>query len=122
MHSPMAQTLRAQQTRAETGGLLNSLAHGLRVQTRINAPSIQPEARFADGSPESLPADAGPLPGRLLARRTVRRYADAAPDEALLDALTAAALCASSKSDFQQASIRFCRNSAIGSANRVVCR
>ena len=41
----------------------------------------------------------------VLERRTVRRYDDRAPAEGLLDALCAAALSASSKSDFQQASI-----------------
>ena len=68
----------------------------------MSAPPITSEPRFADGAAETVD---GPLPSRLLARRTVRQYADALPDEALLDALVASALCASSKSDFQQASI-----------------
>jgi nitroreductase len=42
---------------------------------------------------------------QLLGRRTVRRYTDQAPPEPLLEMLAAAALCASAKSDFQQASI-----------------
>jgi FMN reductase [NAD(P)H] len=40
-----------------------------------------------------------------LGRRTVRRYTEEVPDDTLLNVLTAAALSASSKSDFQQASI-----------------
>ena len=50
-------------------------------------------------------ADVPPLVGQVLGRKTVRRYSDRQPSEALLDALCAAALSASSKSDFQQASI-----------------
>lgn len=46
-----------------------------------------------------------PFIQQTLGRRTVRRYTDQMPDDALLDMLTAAALSASSKSDFQQASI-----------------
>jgi nitroreductase len=41
----------------------------------------------------------------VIARKTVRRYSDTVPDEALLDLLVAAALSTSAKSDFQQASI-----------------
>jgi nitroreductase len=40
-----------------------------------------------------------------MSRKTARRYTAQMPDEALLSALTATALSASSKSDFQQASI-----------------
>ena len=46
-----------------------------------------------------------PFIEQTLARKTVRRYTEQMPDEALLDLLTATALSASSKSDFQQASI-----------------
>ena len=42
---------------------------------------------------------------RVLTRKTVRRYSEKMPGEALLDLLTACALSASAKSDFQQASI-----------------
>jgi len=42
---------------------------------------------------------------QVLARRTVRAYADTVPSDALLELLCAAALSASAKSDFQQASI-----------------
>jgi FMN reductase [NAD(P)H] len=62
------------------------------------------EQRFGDGGPAGGSADAG-LIGRVLSRKTVRRYSDVMPDEGLLDLLVAAALSASAKSDFQQASI-----------------
>lgn len=42
---------------------------------------------------------------QVLGRKTVRAYTDAVPSDALLDLLCAAALSASAKSDFQQASI-----------------
>src|SRR5882757_9705876 len=62
--------------------------------------------RFGDGGP-SGGTDAGDneLIRRVLSRKTVRRYSDRMPDEGLLDVLVAAALSASAKSDFQQASI-----------------
>lgn len=61
--------------------------------------------RFADGTSagDDL-ADAGSLL-QALGRKTVRRYTDVVPDDELLGLLTATALSASSKSDFQQASI-----------------
>jgi FMN reductase [NAD(P)H] len=62
------------------------------------------EQRFGDGGPAGGSADAG-LIGRVLSRKTVRRYSEVMPDEGLLDLLVAAALSASAKSDFQQASI-----------------
>ncbi|MGY2048381.1 nitroreductase family protein [Methylobacterium sp. JK268] len=62
-------------------------------------------ARFDDGGPTCEGAPDEPFLRRLLTRRTVRAYEDRVPDEMLLDLLTAAALSASSKSDFQQASI-----------------
>ena len=49
--------------------------------------------------------DVEPALARILARRTHRSYADKAVPEELLSALLAAALSASSKSDYQQASI-----------------
>lgn len=60
--------------------------------------------RFGDGGGAG-PKEAPELLTRILARKTVRRYTEIAPDEALLDLLVAAALSASAKSDFQQASI-----------------
>src|SRR5215470_14011301 len=59
------------------------------------------------------PADAiNPTLARFLARRTHRRYrADPVPDT-LIDLLLAVALSASSKSDFQQASIIKVKDSA----------
>jgi nitroreductase len=62
-------------------------------------------SRFGGPVGDAAAVDAGPLVAQLLARRTVRRYADRVPAEPLVDMLTAAALSASSKSDFQQASI-----------------
>jgi nitroreductase len=63
------------------------------------------ERRFAEGAPDSTDIGTHPFIQQTLARRTVRRYKDQIPDDTLLDLLTAAALSASSKSDFQQASI-----------------
>jgi nitroreductase len=62
------------------------------------------ERRFGDGGPTGGNDD-NELIQRVLSRRTVRRYSDVVPDEGLLDSLVAAALSASAKSDFQQASI-----------------
>lgn len=61
--------------------------------------------RFGDGGPSGGDAADNELIRRVLSRKTVRRYRDAVPDESLLDLLVAAALSASAKSDFQQASI-----------------
>jgi FMN reductase [NAD(P)H] len=62
--------------------------------------------RFGD---ECGPADDGladlPFVRQVLGRKTVRAYTDAMPSDALLELLCAAALSASAKSDFQQASI-----------------
>jgi FMN reductase [NAD(P)H] len=63
------------------------------------------EQRFADSDAADEGGAHAPLLNQLLGRRTVRRYTDEVPAEALLEMLTAAALCASAKSDFQQASI-----------------
>jgi nitroreductase len=62
------------------------------------------ERRFGDGGPSGDDSDHQFIRS-VLARKTVRRYSDAIPDEGLLDLLVAAALSASAKSDFQQASI-----------------
>ena len=61
--------------------------------------------RFADGLGGGEAAENDGFLQRVLARKTVRRYTDTVPSEALLDLLTATALCASAKSDFQQATI-----------------
>lgn len=61
--------------------------------------------RFGDGGPAAASVPDLPLVHQILSRRTVRAYADEAPDEALLDLIVATALSASAKSDFQQASI-----------------
>jgi FMN reductase [NAD(P)H] len=61
--------------------------------------------RFGDGGPSGEGVEDNVLIRRVLSRKTVRRYSDKMPDENLLDVLTAAALSASAKSDFQQASI-----------------
>ncbi len=61
--------------------------------------------RFGDGGPSCEGAEDNDLIRRVLSRKTVRRYSDKLPSEELLDLLTACALSASAKSDFQQASI-----------------
>ena len=63
------------------------------------------EQRFGDSGPASGGEPENDLIRRVLARKTVRRYSSTAPSESLLDLLVAAALSASAKSDFQQASI-----------------
>jgi FMN reductase [NAD(P)H] len=63
------------------------------------------EQRFGDGGSSADGAPDNESIRRVLARKTVRRYSATAPDESLLDLLVAAALSASAKSDFQQASI-----------------
>jgi FMN reductase [NAD(P)H] len=68
--------------------------------------------RFGDGGPSGEGADDHEFIRRVLSRRTVRRYSDRVPDESLLDLLVAAALSASAKSDFQQASILRVRDTA----------
>jgi FMN reductase [NAD(P)H] len=62
------------------------------------------DRRFGDGGPAGGEGD-NDFIRRVLARKTVRRYTDVVPDQNLLDVLVAAALSASAKSDFQQASI-----------------
>src|SRR6202161_2196922 len=61
--------------------------------------------RFGDGGAMAEGAEDSELMHRVLARKTVRRYSEKIPSEELLDLLTACALSASAKSDFQQASI-----------------
>ena len=63
------------------------------------------ERRFGDGGPSGDGVADNEFIRRVIARKTVRRYSDTMPDENLLDLLVAAALSASAKSDFQQASI-----------------
>jgi nitroreductase len=63
------------------------------------------ERRFGDGGPSGHDVEDNAFIRRVLSRKTVRNFADAVPSEALLDLLVAAALSASAKSDFQQASI-----------------
>jgi FMN reductase [NAD(P)H] len=63
------------------------------------------ERRFGDGGPPGGAATDNEFLHQVLSRKTVRRYSDVIPEQALLDLLVAAALCASAKSDFQQASI-----------------
>ena len=60
--------------------------------------------RFGDGGPTGGDSD-NEFIRRVISRKTVRRYTDVVPDQSLLDLLVAAALSASAKSDFQQASI-----------------
>jgi FMN reductase [NAD(P)H] len=61
--------------------------------------------RFGDGESTAAGAEDNELLRRVLGRKTVRRYSETMPSEDLLDLLTACALSASAKSDFQQASI-----------------
>jgi nitroreductase len=73
-------------------------------------------ARFGDAAPD-LPVDVfTPQMAAILARGTVRRYSTQPPAEPLLQALAAAALSASSKSDFQQASLLRVKSAEIRSA------
>jgi FMN reductase [NAD(P)H] len=74
--------------------------------------------RFGDDGASGEGGGDNDLIGRVLSRKTVRRYTEGMPSEALLDTLVACALSASAKSDFQQASILRVRDpdkrSAIG--------
>jgi FMN reductase [NAD(P)H] len=63
------------------------------------------QRRFGDGGPSGDGATENEFIRRVLMRKTVRRYSDVMPSDSLLDLLTATALSASAKSDFQQASI-----------------
>jgi FMN reductase [NAD(P)H] len=61
--------------------------------------------RFGDGGASGEGGGDSDLIRSVLSRKTVRRYTEEMPSEALLDTLVACALSASAKSDFQQASI-----------------
>ena len=74
------------------------------------------QARFADTAADGEGAEELPFVQAALARKTVRRYTERMPAPALLDRLIASALSASSKSDFQQASILRVVDSAVRSA------
>jgi nitroreductase len=63
------------------------------------------QQRFGDRGAAAECAERVAFAEQVLRRKTVRRYAERQPSDALLDLLTATALSASSKSDFQQASI-----------------
>ena len=63
------------------------------------------ERRFGDGGPSGDGVDDNDFIRRVISRKTVRHYSDSVPSDSLLDLLVAAALSASAKSDFQQASI-----------------
>src|SRR5271169_7098028 len=63
------------------------------------------ERRFGDGGPSGEGAADNDFIRRVISRKTVRDYSDSMPSDDLLDLLAAAALSASAKSDFQQASI-----------------
>jgi nitroreductase len=63
------------------------------------------ERRFGDGGPTGDDTPDNAFIRGVLSRKTVRRYNEVVPNEGLLDLLIAAALSASAKSDFQQASI-----------------
>jgi FMN reductase [NAD(P)H] len=63
------------------------------------------EQRFGLTSGLETDTELTPLAAQLLARRTHRRYSDKPVPEALIDLLLAASFSASSKSDFQQASV-----------------
>ena len=74
------------------------------------------ENRFNDGKPDCSAGETYPFIQRTLGRRTVRRFTDQVPIDELLDLLTASALSASSKSDFQQTSILRVTDSALRQA------
>src|SRR5271154_4958602 len=63
------------------------------------------ERRFGDGGPSGDGVEDNDFIRRVISRKTVRDYSDSVPSDGLLDLLMAAALSASAKSDFQQASI-----------------
>jgi nitroreductase len=66
--------------------------------------------RFGDGGASGEGVEDNDLIRRVLSRKTVRRYSEKTPSEELLDLLTACALSASAKSDFQQAAILHLRD------------
>ncbi len=70
-----------------------------------NAYREQVEQRFPDPAATGEGIEGSSLIRQLLGRRTVRRYTDLVPTDEMLDLVVAAALSASAKSDFQQASV-----------------
>lgn len=63
------------------------------------------DQRFGDNGPALTGSSVPDAVVAMLSRRTIRRFEARLPDEALLDVLAAAALSASSKSDYQQVSL-----------------
>ena len=63
------------------------------------------DQRFGDNGPALTGSSVPDAVVAILSRRTIRRFEARLPDEALLDVLAAAALSASSKSDYQQVSL-----------------
>jgi FMN reductase [NAD(P)H] len=70
-----------------------------------NAYREQVEQRFPGQIATGQGIDGSPLIRQVLGRKSVRRYTDLVPSDELLDLVVAAALSASAKSDFQQASV-----------------
>jgi nitroreductase len=70
-----------------------------------NSYKEQIQLRFADGVATDVSVGDAAFLHQVLARKTARRYDDRMPADGLLDILLATALCASAKSDFQQASV-----------------
>jgi FMN reductase [NAD(P)H] len=73
---------------------------------RLPSYASELDRRFGDKcGPDDEGLDELAFVRRVLGRKTVRAYTDVVPSDALLDLICAAALSASAKSDFQQASI-----------------
>jgi FMN reductase [NAD(P)H] len=92
----------------EVGSLIANDTFGLQDGSGFELMSVCAEAierRFGDGGPSGEGVVENDFIHRVISRKTVRRYSEAVPSEGLLDLLVAAALSASAKSDFQQASI-----------------
>jgi len=71
------------------------------------------DQRFADRGSDGEGVEPVPFVQQAMVRKTVRAYSERMPAESLLEMVTAAALGASSKSDFQQASILRLRDPAV---------
>jgi len=84
------------------------------------------ERRFGDGGPSGSGVDDNEFIRRVIARKTVRHFSDAVPNDGLLDLLVAAALSASAKSDFPAGIYLACRRSLKACRDRYavsrVCR